>query len=209
MRHDATQTGALFVEHARDGQQLIGVRGLHAGAVAVAIDFDECGDGIASGLGTRRDRARGLDAVNHHRQVDAPLAQGQNAVEFRRRYADCIQQIGDARGRELLGLLQRGDRGRALRGRHETTRDLDGLGGFQMGTQPDAVAGHQGVEPADVSRHARFVQQQAGGFQGIQRARGVFQGHGNLLRNERRALLARQDQHEVWRARPAPCLTQA
>ncbi|MNT09299.1 hypothetical protein D3C72_1440770 [compost metagenome] len=181
VRHDAPQAGAVFVQHPGDRQQVAGVARLHAGAMAVAIDLDQGRDGIAGRLGPCRHRPRRLDAVDHHRQVNAARAQRQHAFQFGGRNAHRVKQVGDARGRELLRFLQGRHRGGTLGRRHEPARHVDGLGGLQVGTQLHPVSGHQRVQAVDIARHARLVQQQAGRFQGVQRGRGGSKGHDGLF----------------------------
>ncbi|MNL16670.1 hypothetical protein D3C87_1377220 [compost metagenome] len=162
---------------------MAGVARLHAGAVAVAIDFDQRRDGISRRLGPRGHFPRRLDAVDHHRQVHAAPAQRQHTLQFGWGHANRVEQIGDARRRELLRLLQRRHRGWALRRRHEPARHLDGLRSLQVWTQLHAMAGHQRVQAVDIARHARLIEQQARRFQGVQRGRGGSKGHDGLFRN--------------------------
>ncbi|MCY1372895.1 hypothetical protein D9M68_825500 [compost metagenome] len=172
MRHDAAQARALVVQRPRDGQQLFSVAGLHARAMAVAIDFDQRGNGVAGLPRAAGHRKRGVDAIDHHGEVDAAPAQRKHALQLRGRHADRIQQVRHASRGELLGFLQRGNGGGALRRGHEPARHLDGFGRLQMGTQLHAMPRHQRVQALDITRHAGFVQQQARRIQGVHGGRG-------------------------------------
>ncbi|KAG0778981.1 hypothetical protein G6F22_010905 [Rhizopus arrhizus] len=170
MRHDAAQA-ACGMQHTGDGEKMLVITRLHAGAVAVAIDLDQRGHGAALGRGTIGDRLGGFDAVDDHGQVHALAAQGEHAVQLGRRHADGIQQIGDAGRGELFGFLQRGHGGRALGARHHAAGHVDRFRRFKMRPQLHPMAGHQRVQALDIARHASFIQQQARRVQGIQGGR--------------------------------------
>ena len=137
-------------------EQVAGLR-LHACAVAVRVNFDEHRDLAAPPGAEGRQLARRLDAVEDHHQVAAARPQVGNVRQFSGFDADRVQDVGDAVGEELLGLLQCGYGDRTVRRGHQPPRDVDALGGLHVGTEADTEVRNMPPHPVDIPGHPVFV----------------------------------------------------
>ena len=173
MGQHALQDGAALVQQLADGDQVGGL-GLDAGAMAVGIDFDHHLEDVLLGPALGDDGFGGRRRIDQEDQGAAPPAERQRPVELLRRDADGIENVGEARGEELLGLLQGRD-GDARGPRFLlATGDLDALRCLDVGAQAHAEPGHARLQAGDVACHARLVDQRGRRFD-------VHQRHGEVL----------------------------
>ena len=155
MRHHPAQFAAAG-ECARDRQQRRGV-GLHAGAVAVAVDLDHGRDALPA-FGNV---PGGIEAVDGDDQVAAACAQRLHRVELVRGQADRVEDVAEAVREAGFGLGQRrhGDR-RAFAGGHRQ-QCRQRLAGLHVRTQRHTEAVQVRAQHGDVVVHALGVEHEA------------------------------------------------
>ncbi len=175
MAQHAAQLGAALEQAAAEGDQGRGIVGLHAGAMAIGIDLDQYGQGLRFGGAPGSDRLGLFPAVEQDGQIGAVLpADRADPVQPARRDADAIDQVANAVTREIFGLFQGRDHGRPIRPRDRPARRLDALRRLEMRPERDAERRQMVAHPGQVALETRLVEQQAGGWQSVER-------HGRIL----------------------------
>src|SRR5678815_1313641 len=76
-----------------------------------------------------------IDTIGNYLETCCASQQRKHVRKFRRRYADCINDVADAMSEEVLGLLERRDGDAALRVAQRTTHDIDRLRRLHVRTQ--------------------------------------------------------------------------
>ena len=115
-----------------DGDQRLAVIGQHARPVPIAVDLDQRRNGqpgLARGVG----HGFGLrDSIQHHRQIDALLAQRHHFAQLVWRDADGIDHVRHAGSGKIRRLLQGGDRGRPCWRCHYLVGHSNRFGGLEV-----------------------------------------------------------------------------
>jgi hypothetical protein len=151
------------MQHAADVDQL-GLVGLDARAMAVAVHLDHHVEGVLFGLALGDHRLRRRQRVHQDGQRASSPAQHQRPVELRRRNADGVEHVGEARVEELLRFLQRRHRDAAGAGGLLPPRDLNAFRRLDVRPQANTERGHALLHAHDIAHHARLVDQRGGGW---------------------------------------------
>lgn len=169
MQQNTTQGGAPGHDQLADRCEAARVARRHTGAVAVGIDLDQDGHGVAARAGVLGHRFGLLQAVEDHRKISTVRPDGGDPRELRRGNADRVDHVAHAALGEVLRLVQSRDCGRALGGCHRDAGDVERLRGLQVRAERDAEVRNVRAHPFDVGAQPRFIEEQARRLQGVQR----------------------------------------
>jgi hypothetical protein len=118
----------------------------------------------------RRDCVRHVGIIRHHHHLCTGGIELYDLVKLLRRYANGVENVGDAVSRKIFCLSQRGDGNTAWLALECKASNVDGLRGFHMGPKREVVT-------ADSLCHAGYVAPQNGSLQHKARRREIGQLH--------------------------------
>lgn len=147
-----------------DGDQALFVVGQDAGAMAVAVDFDKRGNGVAGFAGSCCDRLSLLDGVENNREIDALFPELDHLGQLPWSNAHGIDDVPHAGGSEIFRFLEGRDRRWSLGRVHHPAGNLDRLCRLEMRAQPYAQRREPFTQATDVPIHAVGIEDEAGRF---------------------------------------------
>lgn len=153
MGQDAHELGRPARQLRRQLEQQ-GIAGTHPRAMAVAVDLDQRRDAEVRGARVCREEARRRQAVDHHLAIDTASEERRDVIQLVRRETDGVENVGEARRDEKVGLAERRNGDRAGAGQRavpgDQARDLQTL--VRLDVRPEADA-----QSLDVGAHAAHV----------------------------------------------------